>query len=976
MNLKYLKNLWRGAFVFLLPLMLAFPKGTPVVLAAPGDITRVSVDSSGLQANAITYSGQISANGGFVAFDSDASNLVAADTNGFTDVFLRNLQLGTTVRVSLDALGGQANSGSGTPSVSMDGHFVAFESNASNLVAGDTNNFIDIFVKDTQTGSITRVSVSQFAGQSNGNSSYASISGDGRYVTFISEANNLVINDGNGVGDIFVHDRQTGITFWASVNGNASSWDPSISLDGRFVAFSSGATNLVNGDANGKTDVFVYAVLTGTITRASVSSSGAEGNQASLDSSISGDGRYVSFSSASTNFMTGDTFGLAYAYVHDMQSGGVTSLVSSKDGVPMLGTSDATVISADGRYIAFSFDDKGDGQAIRWTYIYERATNQSHVAASGGSSDGAANPILASISSDGRFLAFASSSALIVSGDTNGVRDIFVKEVSYPVDLSPSVISVMHGCPNGCGGSADQLIDFLVKFSEPVSGVDAGDFVLTSGLGIVGAVISTVSGAGSDYIVRVDTGTADGTLRLDVIDDDSIKDFSLNLLGGVGAGNGGFAAGEVYTVDKNILVVTSIVRVDPSPSASGVVHFVVNFSEPVTGVGINDFLLAVTGTISNAAVMDVNGAENTYLVTASTGTGDGTLRLDLIDNDRILDILSVPLGGFGIGNGSFTLGETYTVDRSAPIALSIVRTDANPTAAATVHFNVTFSKPVSGVDGSDFLLSASGVSGAFITEVLASGNAYLVTVNNGTGNGAIRLDVVDNDSIIDATGNPLGGAGWANGNFGIGETYTITKIAYITVNEKVRSSGANDGWILESWENSNQGYYKDSRDSFFNIGDDSSDRQYRSILSFPTSYLPDDAVVTNIILLMKLRRSVGLDPFNTHGNISIDIRYGSFGSFGPIGIKNLQASDFQAQASMNSVGQIQNNPVGGWYWAALDRSTYSYINLIGVTQFRLAFQLDDNDDLDSDFLMFYSGDFWKQTDRPHLLIEYKIPRWK
>ena len=974
MNSKYLKNLGRGAFVFLLSFLFAFPGETTVAFAAPGDMTRISVDSNGVQANAMTYSGQISADGRFVSFDSDASNLVPDDTNGNTDVFLRNLQSGTTVRVSLDASGAQANNGSGGSSISADGRFVAFESDASNLTAGDTNNLTDIFVKDMQTGAVTRASVDSGGMESNGLSSSVSISGDGRYVAFISEADNLVSNDLNGVQDIFVHDLQTGATMWASANGNTASWDPSISLDGRFVVFTSAATNLVSNDTNGKRDIFMFAVQTGQITRTSLDASGVEGDKDSVDASISGDGRYVSFSSASNNFLTGDTFGFPHAYVRDMQTG-MISIASFANGYLMIGWSDATQMSADGRYVVFSFDDKGDSQPTRWIYIHDRVSGKTFSATPGGGSDGFGNPILASISGDGRFISFASNSTSLVPGDTNGTRDIFVKEISYPVDLNPSVISVLHDCPNGCSGSADQQIDFSVKFSESVSGVDASDFVLTAGGSISGATVSTVSGAGRDYIVHVDTGTGDGTLRLDVVDNDSIIDSTNNPLGGVGAGSGSFVVGEIYTVDKSFVTVTNILRVDQNPSTGGILYFIVNFSEPVTGVDAIDFLPVTTGALGGAVVTEVNGIGSSYTIAVNAGIGDGTLRLDVLDDDSILDALNAPLGGAGIGNGSFIAGEVYSLNRPAPNVISILRMDAHPTAAAVVHFNVTFSEAVSGVDGSDFLLTTSGVSGAAITEILISGNTYFVTVNTGSGNGSIRLDVLDNDSIVDAFGEPLGGAGIGNGSFTAGETYTVNKIAYVAMSDKLRSTGDSDGWMLEANAGTGVGVSKNSTAGTFILGDDVYNRQYRSILSFPTYYLPDNAVITRVILTIKAQSVAGTNPFTTHGNVLVDIRYGPFGYFGPFGIKALQATDFQADASMASAATIQNNPVGGWYWTTLDSSAFKYINLTGITQMRLAFQLDTNDDSGADTVQFYSGDYVDQQSRPHLLIEYFVPRW-
>ena len=192
--------------------------------------------------------------------------------------------------------------------------------------------------------------------------------------------------------------------------------------------------------------------------------------------------------------------------------------------------------------------------------------------------------------------------------------------------------------------------------------------------------------------------------------------------------------------------------------------------------------------------------------------------------------------------------------------------------------------------------------------------------------------------------------------------------------ERYRSNGSNDGWILESKEDSNQGYAKNSTASTFNLGDNATDRQYRAILSFPTGSLPDDAIITKVILMLRAQGVVGTDPFTTHGNITIDIRTGPFSSFGPFRVKALQPSDFQATASRTSVGIIQNNPVDGWYWALLDSSAFPYVNVAGVTQFRLAFQLDDNDNFEDDYIMFFSGDYKGQAIRPHLVIEYNLKK--
>ncbi len=947
--------------------LLLTPGMAITVFAAPGDLTRVSVSSAGVQADAMSYSGEISANGRFVVFDSEAGNLVVDDTNGLGDVFLRDRQLGTTIRVSVDANGGQVGGG-GDPDISADGRFIAFDSGATTLVSGDTNGFSDIFVKDTQTGAVTRVTVDSSDVQANNDSTSPSISGDGRYVAFVSAASNLVPNDTNGVSDVFVHDLQTGTTIRASVNANGSSFESSISLDGRFVVFTSGATNLVADDTNEKRDVFVYMVQTGQIVRASVNSSGVQADKGGFDPSISGDGRYVTFSSAAENLMTQDTFGFQYVYVHDFVTGS-TDIVTINHGFPMIGWSDSSKISADGRYIAFSYDDKGDGLAVRWIYVHDRVSKINILPTSGSDTNA---PIFPSISGDGKFLVYASSGPL-VSDDTNGMRDIFIKEIAYPPDLNPTVKYVTPSCSNGCG-AADPVVDFAAVFSEPVSGVDASDFVLTVSGGISGAAITGVREDGDDhYIVTVNTGSGDGKIRLDVVDDDSIKDFPLNPLGGVGLGNGN-SIGEEHVVNKNLPVVAGITRMDANPSVQSSVRFAVNFSEPVSDVDASDFSVAVTGQIAGANITEVTGSGASYVVLINTGTGDGTLRLDVIDDDSIVDAAISSLGGSGTGNGNFTSGESYTFERSVPSVSSIIRMDANPSSAQSVSYRVTFSESVTGVDINDFVLNQSGISGASLIAVNGSGNTYAITVGTGSGSGTLRLDLIDNDGILDSGNNSLGGVGAGNGNFTTGETYNINKTTVTYSSETFRSGGSNDGWVLESNENSNVGGSVNATAKVFNLGDNAQDAQYRAILHFPTQSLPDNAVVTRVILTIKKQGLAGTDPFATHQNIQIDIATGNFGFDSYLGSLALQPLDFQAPSTLDAVGTIQNNPVGGVYWSLLNGDANRFINLKGVTQLRLLFQLDDNDDLGDDFIKFYSGDATELTDRPHLQIEYYVTR--
>jgi Tol biopolymer transport system component len=199
-----------------------------------------------------------------VAFESDASNLVPGDTNGMRDIFVYDFMTKSTTRVSVDAAGRQANGSSYNAATAGDGRFVAFESDATNLVPSDFNGRRDIFLHDAVTGSTTRASVDSTGREANGPSFNAAVSGDGRFVAFDSDATNLVPLDSNGKRDVFVRDVTAGSTTRVSVDSagrqaiGGASGAPAITIDGLFVAFESDAVNLVLNDTNGKRDIFVH----------------------------------------------------------------------------------------------------------------------------------------------------------------------------------------------------------------------------------------------------------------------------------------------------------------------------------------------------------------------------------------------------------------------------------------------------------------------------------------------------------------------------------------------------------------------------------------------------------------------------------------------------------------------------------------------------------------------------------------------
>jgi Tol biopolymer transport system component len=269
-----------------------------------------------------------------IVFASAATNLVAGDNNGYLDVFVRDMTAGTTSLVSTDLSGNVGNGDSGFTqlSLSADGHFAAFASGASNLVAGDTNNVGDVFVRDLLAGSTVRVSVTNGTSQGNGTSFSPTISGTGRYVVFTSVATNLVTGDTNGQNDVFVRDTLSGTTTRVSVDssskqgngrsgGSNDGWGAcGISDNGRFVAFQSSANNLIgNGkDKNNVQDVFLRDLLLGKTTMVSVTPANKPANGMSDGPSMSAAG-LIMFCSYATNLVADDANGKMDVFVRPAQ---------------------------------------------------------------------------------------------------------------------------------------------------------------------------------------------------------------------------------------------------------------------------------------------------------------------------------------------------------------------------------------------------------------------------------------------------------------------------------------------------------------------------------------------------------------------------------------------------------------------------------------------------------------------------------
>ena len=381
----------------------------------------------------------VSADGRFIAFATTARNLVPGELAFPGGVFVRDLRTGRTERASFAANGEPADGN--VPALSANGRFVAFSS-FDDIAPEDTNGDADIYVYDRRTGDTEQVSVASDGTQGDhGTSSQRpAISADGRYVSFSSYSTNLVPNDSNTSQDVFVHDRWTGTTERVSVSSAGSetprfsgSSAPALSWDGRYVTFESSGDNLVDGDSNNTTDIFVHDQQTGRTERVSVATDGTQAAGFATGPAIDATGRFVAFATTASNLVPGDTNGMADVYVHDRKTGRTERVSVATDGTQSDGYSGSPEISADGRYVGFpsggtnlvAGDTNGEWDVYlhdRWRGVTERAS----VSYRGLEADDSSGTAPA-FSADGDAIVFVSSASNLVRGDVNGESDVFVR---------------------------------------------------------------------------------------------------------------------------------------------------------------------------------------------------------------------------------------------------------------------------------------------------------------------------------------------------------------------------------------------------------------------------------------------------------------------------------------------------------------------------------------------------------------------
>jgi Tol biopolymer transport system component len=525
--------------------------------------TLVSVNLIGTGGgNGVSLPAGLSPDGCYVLFESSASDLAFGDTNGVSDVFMRDVVAGITIPVSVSTNGDLSNGASRSAVMTPDGRYVAFVSAANNLVAGDTNGIPDVFLRDLQLGTTVLVSVGANpgrVGEANGGSGAPAISADGRYVAFYSTATNLVPGATN-VSEIYVRDVVAGTTAWASAYARTALQSPwyylnlsfghTISIDGQFVTYeavlgflpnqsvqvpislsfgwgvilrynvSSGLTDILSTNAavsisapedapspvltpDGRYVAYVENATIGTKTNTcimvwdaqmgnSVMASGdltgaVPSNSISCWPAITADGRFVAFLSNGTNLVTNSLTGEFHLYVRDLQAASTTLVDAGTNGV---GSGITGVIqprlSDDGSLVAFEAQDGSlvQDDANNSTDIFlwnamgtptERISRHDPALPST-TANGPSSLSLSSVSAEGSFVAFSSEADNLVLNDTNGYRDVFVRDLLSDTTLLVSVD--MWGAAPGNGVSCDPAISAdgrYVVFTSSATNLVAGD---------------------------------------------------------------------------------------------------------------------------------------------------------------------------------------------------------------------------------------------------------------------------------------------------------------------------------------------------------------------------------------------------------------------------------------------------------------------------------------------------------------------
>ncbi len=476
------------------------------------ETTIVSVRSNGDPAQGGSVDPSMDAEGRYVAFTSNASNLVAGDQNGVQDVFVHDRQNGSVTLISQNSVGDEGNDGSFAPHVNADGTHVAFATDANNFGLADTNNARDVFLK-TMGGNPQRISENWNGGSANGDSFMPFVSADARYVCYATDASNVSVWDVNGYTDVYVRDTLAATTECLSVdaggtiNSNGDSTLPSISRDGRYAVFCSEASNLISGDGNGVADVFLRDRQQGTTFRVSYGQFGVEANGPSANPMISEDGRFVVFVSEADNLVPNDNNGTWDVFVYE-RGVGIRLVSKSTTGTQASDTCNGTPqISKDGRFV--TFESRADNLVPQDTngqwdiFVHDLVRGITHranlgplVAQANGTSS---KP---SISDDGRVVIWASFASNLVDLDVNGSTDIFSR-----TRTRAEWSNYGQGHPGTLGTPNLMLLDDPVIGTDPKLGFTSSNPLSGDAMLLIGLQQDLQpTTAGGNILVSVDGG--------------------------------------------------------------------------------------------------------------------------------------------------------------------------------------------------------------------------------------------------------------------------------------------------------------------------------------------------------------------------------------------------------------------------------------------------------------------------------------
>jgi hypothetical protein len=680
-------------------------------------------------------SNAVSGNGRFVAFVSAATNLVQNDTNSQQDIFVRDLQLGTTTRVSVASNGAQADNESLLPSISGDGRYVSFSSLADNLVTGSVPGQQGVYLHDMTTGITTRLDLAPNGTPGNDTACCSSVSGDGRFIAFASAATNLM--QGVSGENVYRYDTKTQQLSLASLASDGISvgggTSPQISADGRYVAFTSYATNLVTGVTNGKNNAFVHDFVTGQTTRVNVASDGTQDNcgvlfTPAIPVTISADGRYLAFISCGNTLVPSlaNPYEFNTAYVHDMNTGQTSALAADPQN-HVISIGDMGTLSADGRFVSFGrtyFEDRTTG----WFTLL-------NVAADGSGGNGAA--YVATTSMDGSSAVFSSDSTNLAANDTNTNSDVF--SFANPFLSSPRASSLTLGVTQASGGSQ---VAGTITLNAPAP---------TGGATI--AVWSNNSAAQppAEVVVPAGATSASFTIQTALVSTEAVMTIIASYNGGS---------------EVSLLTLEPAPQLTVSPSAW-------DFGYQAVGTKSNQETLALTNSgtaslalnsiqLANGQVFSINS--NTCGSSISAG---GSCSISVVfgptasgsASDAVQINYGSPATTFSIsltGNGAIPAAALSPI----PLNFGNQSMPGSSTAVATLTNNgnaslSNISTSISGTNAGDFAISSDGCTGV----TLPANSSCLVTISfspKAKGSRVATLSIADSASGSPQTTNLSG----------------------------------------------------------------------------------------------------------------------------------------------------------------------------------------------------------------------------